>query len=61
MLRQAVMVRDLFPALRRQRQTDVCKFKASMVYTESSRTARGTYSEKSCLVQTNKLSLVMEK
>lgn len=36
------MVRDLFPALRRQRQTDVCKFKASMVYTESSRTASST-------------------
>jgi hypothetical protein len=27
-------------ALRRQRQADLCEFEASLVYTESSRTAR---------------------
>jgi hypothetical protein len=32
----------LIPALRRQRQVDLCKFKASMVYRASSRTARDT-------------------
>ena len=30
----------LIPVLRRQRQVDICKFKASLVYKVSSRTAR---------------------
>jgi hypothetical protein len=30
------------PALRRQRQVDLCKFKVSLVYRTSSRTARAT-------------------
>ena len=30
----------LIPALRRQRQTDLCEFKTSLVYKEISRTAR---------------------
>ena len=30
----------VIPALRRQRQVDLCKFKASLVYSASSRTAR---------------------
>ena len=32
----------LISALRRQRQEDLCEFKASLVYTMSSRTARAT-------------------
>ena len=32
----------LIPALGRQRQTDLCEFEASLVYTVSSRTARAT-------------------
>ena len=32
----------LIQALRRQRQADLCEFKASLVYTMSSRTARAT-------------------
>ena len=32
----------LIPALRRQRQADLCKFKASQVYRSSHRTARDT-------------------
>ena len=36
----------LIPALGRQRQADLCEFEASLVYRESSRTARA---EKSCL------------
>jgi hypothetical protein len=32
----------VIPALRRQRQVDLCKFKASLVYRVSSRTARAT-------------------
>ena len=30
----------LIPALRRQRQSDICEFKTSLVYRESSKTAR---------------------
>ena len=32
----------LIPALGRQRQADLCEFKASLVYSVSSRTARAT-------------------
>ena len=32
----------LIPALRRQRQADLCEFEASLVYIASSRTARAT-------------------
>ena len=32
----------LIPAHRRQRQVDLCEFKASLVYTVSSRSARAT-------------------
>ena len=32
----------LIPALRRQRQVDLCEFEASLVYRVSSRTARAT-------------------
>ena len=32
----------LLPALERQKQADLCEFKASLVYRESSRTARAT-------------------
>jgi hypothetical protein len=32
----------LIPAFRRQRQVDLCEFKASLVYRASSRTARAT-------------------
>jgi len=32
----------LIPALGRQRQADLCEFGASLVYRESSRTARAT-------------------
>ena len=32
----------LVPAFRRQRQVDLCEFKTSLVYIESSRTARAT-------------------
>ena len=39
---RAVVAHTLIPALRRQRQTDVCEFKASQVYRASSRTARAT-------------------
>ena len=39
--RDKVMVaRQLMPALGRQRQVDLCEFKASLVYRVSSRTAR---------------------
>jgi hypothetical protein len=33
---------SLVPALRSQRQADLCEFKASLVYRESCRTARAT-------------------
>jgi hypothetical protein len=33
---------SLFPALQRQRQEDLCKFQASLVYRASSRAARAT-------------------
>ena len=37
---QAVGVHTLIPVLRRQKQADLCKFKASLVYRVSSRTPR---------------------
>jgi hypothetical protein len=37
-----VVVHTSIPAHRRQRQADLCEFKASLVYRVSSRTARGT-------------------
>jgi hypothetical protein len=36
------MVQPLIPALGKQRQSDLCDFKASLVYRVSSRTARAT-------------------
>ena len=38
----------LIPALGRQRQVDVCQFKASLVYIMSSRTAKATHRDKPC-------------
>ena len=38
-------------ALRRQRQVDLCEFESSLVYTESSRTARATSRDLSQLRQ----------
>jgi hypothetical protein len=38
----------LIPALRRQKQADLCEFKASLVYRPSSRTAMTTM-RKTCL------------
>ena len=38
------MVAHTFKVLGRQRQADLCEFKASLFYTESSRTARATQS-----------------
>ena len=35
----------LIPALRRQRQEDLCEFEAKLIYRVSSRTARATYRE----------------
>ena len=32
----------MIPALRKQRQADICEFEASLVYTVSSRPARAT-------------------
>jgi hypothetical protein len=43
----------LIPAPRRQRQVDLCKFKASLVYRVSSRTAKGIHRETLSL-KTNK-------
>jgi hypothetical protein len=42
---------SLVPALRRQRQADLCEFQASLVYISSSRIARAK--KRSCL-KTNK-------
>ena len=39
----------LISALRRQRLVDLCKFKASLVYRVSSRTAKADNTEKLCL------------
>jgi hypothetical protein len=39
---------SLIPALRKQRQVDLCEFKASLVYRASFRTARATQ-KKPCL------------
>ena len=52
-----VVAHAFIPALRRQRQrqADLCEFKANLVYRMSSRTARACYTEKPCLKkQTNK-------
>ena len=35
----------MVPALRRQKQADLCEFKASLIYKTESRTARAGYSE----------------
>jgi hypothetical protein len=37
-----VVAHALIPALRRQKQADLCKFETSLIYKESSRTARAT-------------------
>jgi hypothetical protein len=42
----------LIPALRRQRQVDLCEFEASLVYTASSRTARVT--QRNSVLEKNK-------
>jgi hypothetical protein len=42
--------------MQRQRQVDLCEFKASLVYTESSRAAKG-YTEKPCLQKKKLLNL----
>ena len=39
----------LIPALRRQRQGDLCEFEAHLVNRMSSKTARACYTEKPCL------------
>ena len=38
----------LIPALGRKRQEDLCEFKVSLVYKESSRSARAVTPEKPC-------------
>ena len=43
----------LIPALRRQRQVDLCEFKASLVYKGEFQDKQG-YNEKFCLVKTIK-------
>ena len=43
----------LIPALRRQRQADLCEFKASLVYRDSSRTVRAV-TERPCLQKQKK-------
>ena len=37
-----MVVQPLIPALRRQRQADLCEFDASLVYRAASRTVRAT-------------------
>ena len=37
-----VVHKSLIPALRRQKQTDLCEFKASLVYKTNSRTVRAS-------------------
>jgi hypothetical protein len=39
---QAVMVHTLMPALGKQRQINLCEFKASLVYRVNSKTAKAT-------------------
>ena len=39
----------LISALGRQKQADLCEFKASLVYIVSSRTARASYKVRLCL------------
>ena len=46
------VVAPLIPALRRQRQVDLCEFEASLVYGASSRTG-SVATEKPCLKKTN--------
>lgn len=41
--------KHLIPASRRQMQTELCEFKANVVYKESSRTVKRCYTEKHCL------------
>jgi hypothetical protein len=48
----------LFPALGRQRQADVCEFKASLVYRVISRTARATQRNPVSQQQTNNKSQI---
>jgi hypothetical protein len=49
----------LIPALRRQRQADLCEFKVSLVYRMSSRTARATHRNSlSQNKQTNKNTVI---
>ena len=55
----------LIPPLRRQRQADLCEFKASLVCRESFRTARAVTQRKPCLEKSKpkpekKKKLVME-
>ena len=45
----------LIPALSRQRQEDLCEFKANLVYTVSSRTARTTQRNLVLKKQNNKM------
>ena len=42
LLKEVWLCRPLIPALRRQRQVDLCDFKASLVYIASSRQVRTT-------------------
>ena len=51
---QAVVAQPLIPALRRQRQAELCESEDSLAYRVSSRTAQGCYTEKPCLKKTNK-------
>ena len=44
----------LIPAPGRQRQLDLYEFEASLVYRESSRTAKAIHTEKSCLEKQTK-------
>jgi hypothetical protein len=43
----------LIPALRRQRQVNLCEFKVSLVYRVSSRTARATQRDSALKNKTN--------
>ena len=51
---QAVVAHPLIPALRRQRQADLCDFEASLVYRAGSRTARAVTQRNPVLVNINK-------
>ena len=52
--------RSLVPALRRQRQTDLCEFEASLAYKVSSRTAR-TVTQKNLVSKKKKIKEVEKK